>query len=288
MPNIAFVNGKWSRLSVAKISVEDRGFQFGDGIYEVIRTYNKKPFHLLAHFDRLKVSANEIGISIPYTNDRMEKIIRFGCRKSAFAETQIYIQVTRGMAPRGHAYPKRPRPTVVMTFRECKTLPEKIREEGVSVVSVADIRWSRCCVKSLNLLPNVLARQQALQSDAFEAVFTRDGKAMEGAGSNLFAVFGRSVVTPPVGPYILSGITREMLLRIGREKGLPMMEKEITLERLYSADELFLTGTTVEVLPVVRLNGKPIGSDRPGKITRSLYEAFQEEIRGLDHWENEA
>jgi len=277
MANIAFVNGRWSPLSAATISIEDRGFQFGDGVYEVIRTYDKKPFRVEAHLARLKISADAVGITIPYSFEAMGKIIRSGCRKSKFSETHIYIQITRGIAPRNHRFPKRVRPTVVMTFRTCKAPSKKMRREGVSIVTVTDTRWSRCCVKSLNLLPNVLARENALQSDATEAIFVRDGKVMEGAGSNFFAVFGRSVITPPDGPYILSGITKSMVIQLVKKQGLRMMEKNLTLLRLSTAKEIFLSGTTIEILPVTRLNSKAVGSGRPGKITQMLYEAFQEE-----------
>ncbi|MFQ5543852.1 MAG: aminotransferase class IV [Nitrospiria bacterium] len=278
MPNIAFVNGKWSPLSDATISIEDRGFQFGDGIYEVIRTYQKQPFRIGAHVARLNMSADEIGISLPYSLEALEKIIRSGCRKSKFTETQVYIQITRGMAPRNHRFPKRVRPTVVMTFRKCKTPSNEVRRGGASIVTVPDTRWSRCCVKSLNLLPNVLAREYALQSEATEAVFVREGKVMEGAGSNLFAVFGRSVITPPDGPYILSGITKSLVIQLVKKQGLKMQEKNLTLHRLTTADEIFLSGTTIEILPVTCLNNRGVGSGKPGKITRMLYEAFGEEV----------
>lgn len=278
MSNIAFVNGKWSSLSAAKVSVEDRGFQFGDGIYELIRTYQGEVFHLDEHLSRLEASAKEIEITLPYTGSRLEKIIRLGCRKSGFSDVKIYIQVTRGAAPRLHSFPKKVKPTLVMTFREFEPLPLKLREEGVAVISTPDIRWGRCNVKSLNLLPNVMGREQALRAGAFEAVFIRDGKVTEGAGSNLFAVIGKKIITPPAGPYILSGITREAVLQIGKENGLEMVEKDLKLSQLYSAEELFLTGTTVEVLPVVRLDGKPIAAGRPGEKTAFLCRAFQEQI----------
>lgn len=278
MPNIAFVNGKWSSISAAKVSVEDRGFQFGDGIYELIRTYHGEVFHMEEHLSRLEASAKEIEITLPYSRAQLEKIIRLGCRKSGYADTKIYIQATRGAAPRLHSFPKKAKPTLVMTFREFEPLPLKLREEGVAVLSTPDIRWARCNVKSLNLLPNVMAREQALRAGAFEAVFIRDGKLTEGAGSNLFAVIGKKMITPPAGPYILSGITREVVLQIGRKNGLEMVEKELTLAQLYAADELFLTGTTVEVLPVVRLDGRAIGTGRPGEKTAFLYRAFQEQI----------
>lgn len=278
MPNIAFVNGVWSSVSAARVSVEDRGFQFGDGVYELIRTYGPKLFHLQEHLARLEASAKEIELSLPYTPLRMEKIIRLGCRKSGYADIKVYIQVTRGTAPRLHPFPKKVRPTVVITFRKLEPVPDALLRKGVAVISTDDIRWGRCNVKSLNLLPNVMARELALRSGAFEAIFVRDGKAMEGAGSNLFAVFGKKVTTPPKGPYILSGITREVVLQVGKENGLEMVEKDLKLQSLYAADELFLTGTTVEVLPVVRLNGRPIGAGRPGKITVFLSQAFGRSI----------
>src|SRR5579884_3152380 len=197
MPNIAFVNGRWSAISAAKVSVEDRGFQFGDGIYELIRTYGGRVFHIQEHLSRLQASAKEIEIVLPYTAAQLEKIILLGCRKSGYADTKVYIQVTRGAAPRLHSYPKKVKPTVVMTFREFEPLSMKLREQGVAVLTTPDIRWARCNVKSLNLLPNVMAREQALRSGAFEAIFIRDGKVTEGAGSNLFAVLGKKIVTPP-------------------------------------------------------------------------------------------
>lgn len=278
MPNIAFVNGRWSSISAAKVSVEDRGFQFGDGIYELIRTYQGEIFHIEEHLSRLEASAKEIEITLPYTAAQLKRIIRLGCRKSGFPDVKIYIQVTRGAAPRLHSFPKKIKPTVVMTFREFEPLPLKLREEGVAVISTPDIRWARCNVKSLNLLPNVMGREQAFRAGAFEAIFIRDGKVTEGAGSNLFAVIGRKIITPPTGPYILSGITREVVLQIGKENGLEMRERELKQSQLYAADELFLTGTTVEVLPVVRLDGKPIGAGRPGVKTQFLCRAFQEQI----------
>ncbi len=277
MPNIAFVSGKWSAISAAKVSVEDRGFQFGDGIYELIRTYGDRVFHLHEHLSRLEASAKEIEITLPYSAAQLEKIIRLGCRKSGYTDTKIYIQVTRGTAPRLHSFPKKVTPTVVMTFRAFEPLPVKLREEGVAIISTPDIRWARCNVKSLNLLPNVMAREQALRSGAFEAVFIRDGKVTEGAGSNLFAVIGKKIITPPAGPYILCGITREVVLQLAKKNGLEIMEKDLKLPQLYSAQELFLTGTTVEVLPVIRLNGRAIGAGRPGEKTAFLYRVFQQQ-----------
>ncbi len=278
MPNIAFVNGTWSRLEDATISIEDRGFQFGDGVYEVIRTYGRAIFGLQEHLARLKISAEEIKISLPYTASELEAVIRQGCRDSQFKDINIYIQVTRGVAPRTHAFPKGVQPTLVMTFRETTRIPPALREAGVSVLAIPDIRWGRCHVKSLNLLPNILAREEAVQSGAYEAILVRDGVVTEGAGSNLFAVSGKKVMTAPLGASILSGITRKIVFQVGLEAGLNMCEAQLVLEDLYRADELFITGTTVEVLSVVQLNSKKIASGRPGKTTRLLQDAFQKYV----------
>ncbi len=278
MPNIAYVNGKFMPLSSASVSVEDRGFQFGDGVYELIRTYNGTVFHVQEHIRRLYESLKQIEISIKETPTQLERIVQSGVKRCGYVETKIYIQVTRGAAPRNHPFPKEARPTLVMTFRELDLLPPIIFKKGVSIISVEDIRWGWCNVKSLNLLPNLLAREHAVRAGASEAIFVRDKFVWEGAGSNLFAVFGKKVVTPPIGPYLLSGITREVVLALGKKMGLKMIEQKVTLPALYKADEIFLTGTTVEVLPVIHLNKKTIGTGRPGTITSLLHKAFQNEV----------
>ena len=278
MPNIAYVNGKFMPLSSATVSVEDRGFQFGDGVYELIRTYNGTVFHLQEHIRRLYESLKKIEISIQETPVQLERIVQSGVKKSGYAETKIYIQVTRGAAPRNHPFPKEARPTLVMTFRALDLLSPKVFNKGVSIISVEDIRWGWCNVKSLNLLPNLLAREHALRAGAYEAIFVRDKFVWEGAGSNLFAVFGKKIITPPIGYYVLSGITREVVLELGRKMGLKMSEAKITLSALYRADEIFLTGTTVEILPVTHLNKKQIGTGSPGTMTSILHKALRHEV----------
>jgi D-alanine transaminase len=279
MPNIAYLNGKWLPLSEAFVSIEDRGFQFGDGVYELIRTYNGKVFHLQEHLKRLYQSLSHVEISFQKSLDQLAKIVQSGVQRSGYREVKIYIQVTRGAAPRLHSFPKGARPTVVMTFRKLDPVPKKLIENGVSVISVDDIRWDRCHVKSLNLLPNVLAREQALRAGAYEAVFVRDRFVWEGAGSNIFAVVGKKVMTPPTSPRLLSGITREIVLELGKKLGLKMVEEKISMSVLKRADELFLTGTTVEVLPIVQLDGQRVGNGKPGTITTLLQKAFADQNR---------
>jgi D-alanine transaminase len=261
--------------------VEDRGFQFGDGVYEVLRTYDGHIFHLDDHIRRLYDSARLIQMEPRETPDQIKKIIRAGCTKSGYKNVKIYIQVTRGIAPRLHPFPKGVRPTSVYTFRRLDPVSQAILDRGVSVISIDDIRWNRCHVKSLNLLPNILAREKALQSGAYEALFVRDGLVWEGAGSNFFAVYGQKVVTPPKGAFLLSGITRDRVLTLGRNKKIIMREGTIPLPDLYKADEIFLTGTTVEILPVVRVDKRRIGTGKPGAVTQRLRNAFEEEIRRL-------
>lgn len=275
MPEIAFLNGRFMPLSHAKVSVEDRGFQFGDGIYELVRSYNGSPFHLKEHVRRLAHSAATLQLLNPYTESKWAAWVLQGLKKSHYPDAKIYIQVTRGVAPRTHWFPKKVRPTVVMTIRRFEPLPDTMRKRGVSVITFSDIRWARCDAKSLNLLPNILAREEARRKGAFEALFIRNGLVMEGGGSNVFIVVKKTLITPPEGPYILSGITREVVLGLAKEVGLAVRERPIRETDLYKADEVFLTGTTVEVLPVIQVNKKRLRHGVPGKITRLLYARFQ-------------
>jgi len=274
MPDIAFLNGRLMPLSRAKVSVEDRGFQFGDGVYELIRTYNGYPFHLQEHIRRLAHSAEALQLPNPYSDPVWARHILRAVKRSAYRDAKVYIQVTRGAAPRTHWFPEGIRPTAVMTVRKFVPIPGALREKGVSVITVPDIRWAKCNAKSLNLLPNVLVREEAKRNGAFEALFVRDGLVMEGGGSNVFVRVGKTLLTPPEGPYILSGITRETVLGLAREVGVEVREQPVLEEELYSADEIFLTGTTVEILSVVRVNQKKIGSGVPGEISRLLYARF--------------
>ncbi len=274
MPDIAYLNGKWMPISQARVSVEDRGFQFADGVYELIRVYEGQPFHLREHLERLLESARQIEIAPTLSIPQLTRLALRGCGKCGYPSAKIYIQLTRGTAPRLHHFPEKIKPTWVMTFRKLTPIEEAARKRGVSALTVADVRWGRCNIKSLNLLPNVMAREQAARAGCFETLFIRDGIVTEGAGSNVFAVLGDRIVTPPEGPAVLSGITREVVLELGRKAGLTMVEEALSVEQLREAREVFLTGTTIEVLPVVRLDGRKIASGRPGPVGRALYRAF--------------
>ncbi len=278
MPNVAFVNGAFVPLAEAKVSIEDRGFQFGDAIYEVIRTYNGRPFAIEAHLARLERSATALDLTQPYSCAEWTHHVLEGIRRAAYPEAKIYIQLSRGVAPRDHAYSVEGPPTVVMTVREFHPLDRSVQAAGVEVMTTEDIRWGRCDIKSVNLLANVLARQQAKQAQVFEAILVKEGLVTEGAVSNVMVVRGGTVVTAPEGSRILSGVTRDVVLELARDEGLPIQERFISQAELYGADEAFLTGTTVEVLAVVRVDGKVIGDGRPGPITQRLAAGFTRRI----------
>lgn len=274
MPNVAFVNGAFVPLAEAKVSIEDRGFQFGDAIYEVIRTYKGHPFALEDHLARLGRSATALDLTQPYSRAEWTHHVLEGVRRADYPEAKIYIQLSRGVAPRDHAYSAEGPPTIVMTVREFHPLDRSVQAAGVEAMTTEDIRWGRCDIKSVNLLANVLARQQAKQAQVFEAILLKEGLVTEGAVSNVMVVQGGMVMTAPEGARILSGVSRAFVLELARGEGLPIRERFFSQAELYGADEVFLTGTTVEVLAVVRVDGKVIGDGRPGPITQRLAAGF--------------
>lgn len=279
VPETAFLNGRFLPLAEATVSIEDRGFQFGDGVYEVIRTYRGRPFKLDAHLARLDRSAQAIDLRQPYPFERWVEYVTEGLRLGDFPETKIYVQITRGTAPRDHAYAADLQPTVLMTFRELQPLNAIVQSTGVAAMTMKDIRWGRCDIKSINLLANVLARQQAKKHGVFESILVRDGQVTEGAVSNVFMVQDGKLITAPEGGWILSGVTRQVVLELARHEGLTVQERYCSEQELLGATEVFLTGTTVEVLGVVHIDGKQIGKGQPGPLTRSLAKRFLDETR---------
>jgi D-alanine transaminase len=278
VPNVAFINGAFVPLAEAKVSIEDRGFQFGDGIYEVIRTYHGRPFALDAHLARLDRSARALNLTQPYPRADWTQHVLEGIKRAAYPEAKVYLQITRGVAPRDHAYSDDATPTVVMTVREFHPLERSLQATGVDAMTTEDIRWGRCDIKSVNLLANVLARQQVKHAQVFEAILVNAGLVTEGAVSNVMVVQRGTVVTAPEGPRILSGVTRAVVLELALSEGLPVREHFVSQADLYAADEVFLTGTTVEILAVVRIDGKTIGDGRPGPITQRLAASFTRRV----------
>ena len=275
MPDVGFVNGRFMPLGEATVSLEDRGYQFGDGVYEVMRSYRGALFQLEAHLTRLERSAKAIELRMPYTAVEWTAHVTEGIRLGGYAESKVYLQVTRGVAPRDHLFPASVVPTAVMTLREMRPPDPALRARGVAAVTLPDLRWGRCDIKTINLLPNVLARQRAKAAGAFEAILIRGDELTEGAVSNVMVVIGGRVATPPEGPHILAGVTRSVVLDLARKAGVPVEERRLTLCELQNADEMFLTGTTVEILPVVQLDGAKVGTGTPGPLTLFLADLFK-------------
>lgn len=271
---LGYFNGKFVSLDEKVIPIDERGHQFGDGVYEVIRVYNGKPFMLDEHLDRLIKSAEAIRLTIHESKDDFRNLIFQGLEKSGIKEAAIYLQITRGIAPRNHLFPDVP-VSVSMTVRNAPVVPEEVRNRGAFAITHPDERWENCYIKSLNLLPNILAKQAANDAGCNEAILIRDGFVTECSSSNIFIVKNKEIITTPLNKHILSGITRGVVKILASRLEIPFLERHFTEEDLKEADEVFLTSTISEVLPVVKIDGKLIGNGKPGELTLKLYEEFQ-------------
>lgn len=272
----AFLDGKFKSLEACHISPLDRGFIFGDGIYELIPVYNNKAFYLQNHITRLNRSMSEILIDNPYSNTEWENIVDMLIQQSQVDDLAVYIQVTRGIAPRDHAFPEKVNPTVFAMANPLATVSKNILQQGVSLTTAKDIRWQRCDIKVITLLPNILARQDAARSSAIEAILIRDGFALEGSASNLLVVRDGVVYTHPKDNLILPGITRDVVLGLLKELGIAYEEKEIPKEWLYSSEEIWITSSTKEILPATRVDQHTVGNGMPGEIWEKIYLSYQQ------------
>ena len=281
MPELAYVNGTFCTLADAKISIEDRGFQFADGVYEVIVAYGDRPFRLAEHLTRLAGSLESIGLEFNFREHALEEMIATGIARADFDQTMVYLQITRGVAARDHVCPLGIQPTVVATFKAKPRIDPAVREQGLSVVTVEDIRWARCHIKSIALLPAVLAKNEARRRGYDDAIFVgRSGLVREATVANVFAVREGVLVTPPKNEAILRGVTRAYVLECAGQIGLPYQETNLTSVELAAAQELFLSSTTMDIIGVTRLNGVPVGKGRVGPVTRALSEQFYRGIAG--------
>jgi D-alanine transaminase len=268
--DIAYLDGGYLPRDEVRISPEDRGFLFGDGVYEVIRSYGGKLFELRRHLDRLASSLRSLRIAgvDPFEVGSISESL---LQRNGLAneDALVYLQVTRGAARRTHRFPS---PAVKPTVYGCAWAftPEHAPEAGVHTITMPDLRWARCDIKTTSLLPNCLANQAAQEAAAGEAIFVRDGVALEGTHTNLFAAFGGEVRTAPLTNYILPGVTRAVVLELCREVGLQSVEVPISKAGLFRADEVFVVGTTAEVTPVLDVDGIPVGAGRPGEIALRL------------------
>ena len=281
MQQFVYLNGEVLDEREARIHVNDRGFLLADGIYEVIRVYGGRPFELDRHLRRLERSARELRLPLDPPADEIGRIATELLSRNGLADATIYVQVTRGVAPRTHAFPTATvAPTTYVAVRPALAPPPALVRDGAAAITLPDDRWARCDVKGVGLTANVLAKQAAVDAGAFEAIFVRDGYVTDCASCNVFAVFGATLMTAPRTNYILWGITREVVLELARQDGMDVQEMPFRVEQLRQADEIFVTGTSSELTPIVTLDGATVGSGRPGALTQHLIELFRQRTRG--------
>lgn len=277
--SIVYLNGNYCPDSEACVSVLDRGFIFGDGVYEVIPAYNGKLFRLSEHLQRLQSNLDAIRIQSPFNQqqweDLLSELIDRNQNNSDTGHFSVYLQVTRGAAKRDHALPENIQPTVFAMANPLQPPTKEDLKDGIKAVTADDYRWRNCQIKAISLLPNVLLRQQAIDEGATESILIRDGFATEGAASNLFIVENDKLVTPPKGPFLLPGITRDLILELAAQNDIPFEESEISRERLFDADEIWVTSSTKEILPITILDNKPVGSGTPGPAWENMVDLFQ-------------
>jgi D-alanine transaminase len=276
-----YLNGQFLPLTEAKISVFDRGFVFGDGVYELVPVYSKKPFRLDAHLRRLQASLDGIRLASPHAMDVWRDLILRLIDLQGFADQSLYIQVTRGVAPRDHAFPQGVAPTVFMFAQPLVTATAEQKAAGVCAVTAPDNRWLRCDIKAISLLANILLRQQAVDAGCAETVMLRDGFLTEGAASNIFVVKDGVLRAPPPSHLMLTGITYDVVLELAAAHGIPHEVRAIGEAEVRAADELWMTSSTKEVMAIVKLDGAAVGAGVPGPLAQrmdALYQAFKHQV----------
>ncbi|MHA7683941.1 D-amino acid aminotransferase [Cupriavidus sp. PET2-C1] len=273
---IVYLNGELTPLSEARVPVLDRGFIFGDGVYEVVPIYAGKPFRLQQHLARLARSLDTISIPNPHTDAQWMALIDRVVQANGLADQMVYIQVTRGVARRTHAFPKTVTPTVLIMTNPMSLPSAAMREKGVACVTAQDKRWLHCQVKSTSLLGNVLAAQNAVENDATETIQFRDGMLTEASASNVWVVSKGRVSAPPKDNLILEGIRYGWMEELCAALDISLEARRISQDEVMGADEVLLTSASKEILPVVTIDGKTIGDGAPGPVFKKLYAAYQE------------
>ena len=273
-----YLNGELLPLEQARVSVEDRGFLFGDGVYEVTRVLPSGLFAESEHWHRLQRGIQELKLETPegFTQERVRRISHELLEANGLTGRQatVYLQLTRGAAPRNHAFPPAGTPPTLYLSASPFQVPWTQRKEGVSALLLPDLRWARCDLKTVNLLPNILAKQQAREAGVFEALLVRDGVITEGASTSVFIVMGGALYTHPKNQHILPGVTRDIVLSLARELGMMVHEQPVRVDERDRFEEVFLAGTTTDVQPVVAVNGAKVGEGKPGPMTLALQRAL--------------
>lgn len=276
MTQIVYLNGKFMPIEEAHIPVLDRGFIFGDGVYEMIPVYSRRAFRLQEHVRRLGQSLAAVRIENPYDAETWQALLLELIDRNEAEDQSLYLQVTRGPAPRDHAFPAMSVPTVFMMSTPLVVSTPLQVAEGIAAISTADIRWDRCDIKAISLLPNVLLRQMAIDAGAVETVMFRDGILTEGAASNILAVEADVILAPPKDKHMLPGITYDLILELAADSGIPVEIGYFDEARIRAADELWITSSTKEVLAIVTLDGQPIGNGKPGPMFKRMYQSYQD------------
>jgi len=276
VPRIAYVNGRYLDHRRAAVHIEDRGYQFADGVYEVIHLFRGRLVDEDPHLDRLDRSLGELRIAWPLSRAALRIAMRELIRRNRFVTGLLYIQVTRGVAPRDHKFPSAVRSALVMTVRSIPEFPAEMRENGVAVVTIDDLRWARCDIKSVALLPNVLGKQAAAEAEAYEAwMCDAEGFVTEGTSSNAWIVTADgTLVTRPARPDILRGVTRQAIFELAAGVGIPAEERKFTREEALGAREAFLSNSSHFVTPVTRIDGTVIANGKPGSLSTALHERY--------------
>jgi D-alanine transaminase len=280
MPRFAYVNGRYLRHAEASVHIEDRGYQFADGVYEVIHVHAGHLIDAEPHFERFDRSLGELRIRPPMSRAALRVVVQELLARNGIAKGIVYIQATRGVAPRDHKFPQQSRTSLVVTARPLKPLPASLIEKGAEVITIPDIRWQRCDIKAIALLPNVLGKQQAVTAGAFEAwQVDEEGQITEGTTTNAWIVTGDGhLVTRPLGPEILAGVVRRCLIGLLGELDIPFEQRAFSLAELRQAREAFLTGSSRFLLPVTRIDGQPVGDGAIGPISRELRRRIEAEV----------
>jgi D-alanine transaminase len=273
---MVFLNGKFMPVEEARVPVLDRGFIFGDGVYELIPVYSRVPFRMDEHLARLERSLAAARIRNPYSRAEWRDIILQLVAKQPFEDQGVYFQVTRGVARRDHAFPKDAAPTVFVMSNPLVNPPRELVENGAAAVSAVDDRWLRCDIKSISLIGNCLLRQVSADAGAVETILFREGKLTEASASNVFIVKGGVILSPPKSNLILPGITYDVIAEIAQASGLPLEYREISEGEVHGADEIWVTSSSKEVLAIVALDGRPVAGGKPGPVFRRVHALYQE------------
>ena len=276
MSDIVYLNGKFMPIEEAHVPVLDRGFIFGDGVYEVIPVYSKHPFRLAEHLRRLQYSLDKVRIGNPMNDAEWTRLIGEIIQRNAGDDQSVYLQVTRGVAKRDHAFPKGVTPTVFMMSNPLVTPAPALVESGVACITAQDYRWLNCDIKSVSLLGNCLLRQLSVDAGAAETILFRDGQLTEASASNVFVVRDGVLLTPPKDNLVLPGITYDVVLEIARAREFQVEVRAVSEAEVRGADEIWVTSSTKEVLAVTTLDGKPVGDGRPGPLFRRMHALYQQ------------